>query len=194
MLVSVGFGERVTWRNAVLRKYESCFSFTKDDGLVGLPSGSSLDLYECKRNKEGGFSVRFVIQKRLVHLTLHTPLSSPSLFFPSALTWTVLNSLFCSLHVLPQLMTDAKSNVRAWVLLSMIMARSWPTLVAVRSMLWRMRFLVVRYSNDLMTRIVKVAAVLGARVLDSGSFVVVIVCLCVGVWKWSTVGWKENGI
>lgn len=61
----------------------------------------------------------------------------------------------------------------------MIKARSWPTLVAVRSMLWRTRFLEVRYSNDLMTRIVNVAAVLGARVLERGSLVVVIVfCVC----------------
>lgn len=44
-------------------------------------------------------------------------------------------------------------------------------MVAVRSTLWRMRFLLVRYSNDLITRMVKVAAVLGAKVLERGSFV-----------------------
>lgn len=40
----------------------------------------------------------------------------------------------------------------------------------------------MRYSNDLMTRIVNVAAVLGARVLERGSLVVVIVsCVCNGM-------------
>ena len=72
----------------------------------------------------------------------------------------------------------------------MIFARSWPTVVVVRSMLWRMRFLDVRYSNDLITRMVKVAAVLGARVLDSGSLAVGVV-----IWKrWVWVGDQMDGM